>query len=341
MGPPLTRLLLGLPAKVPFVAPDALERRSGRPLRLRLGANESPFGPAVAALEAMRAALERVALYGDPESAALRAELARTHGVKPQNIVVSSGIDDLIGLAARAFLEPGSVAVTSLGGYPTFDYHVLGFGGELHRVPYRDDSNDLGALAEAARRSAARIVYLANPDNPSGTWHCPRAVEAFVHQLPPETLLLLDEAYIEYAPAGSAPVIDPSDLRVLRMRTFSKAHGLAGARIGYGLTAADTVAAFDKIRNHFGVNAVAQAGALASLSDAAHVRGVAAAVAEGRRDYEDLARSLGLATLPSAANFVAIDVGGAERARALLASLLERGVFVRMPGHPRSIGASA
>src|SRR6202011_4171320 len=173
------------------------------------------------------------ARYGDPESAALRAELARVHGVSPGNIVVCSGIDDLIGLAVRAFIEPGTLAVTSLGGYPTFEYHVLGFGGELRRVAYRDDSNDLDGLAEAARSSGARVVYLANPDNPSGTWHRSDAIEAFVGRLAPETLLLLDEAYIEFAPAGSAPAIDVSDARVLRMRTFSKAHGLAGARIGY------------------------------------------------------------------------------------------------------------
>jgi histidinol-phosphate aminotransferase len=116
------------------------------------------------------------------------------------------------------------------------------------------------------------------------------------------------------------------------MRTFSKAHGMAGARIGYGIARVDTIAAFDKIRHHFGVNAIAQAGALASLADPIHVDQVVARVAEGRRDYERLASSLGLATLPSATNFVAIDVGSAERARSLLAALQQRGVFVRMPG---------
>ncbi|MDP9034742.1 MAG: aminotransferase class I/II-fold pyridoxal phosphate-dependent enzyme [Myxococcota bacterium] len=334
VGPPFTRLLEGLPASVPFVAPDALARRSGKPLRLRLGANESPFGPSPRALAAMRSALEGVALYGDPESAALRAELARVHGVSPANVVVCSGIDDLIGLAVRAFVEPGVVAVTSLGGYPTFDYHVHGFGGALNGVPYRNDSSDLEALADMARLCGARVVYLANPDNPSGTWHDAVAVQALIDRLPRETLLLLDEAYIDYAPLGSSPALDVSDPRVLRMRTFSKAHGLAGARIGYGLAAAATVSAFDKIRHHFGVNAVAQAGALASLSDGDHVRRVVEAVSEGRREYEALARSLRLSTLPSAANFVAFDLGEPSRARALLASLLERGVFVRMPRLP-------
>ncbi|MDP9002211.1 MAG: aminotransferase class I/II-fold pyridoxal phosphate-dependent enzyme [Myxococcota bacterium] len=333
-GPPQTRLVQGLPATVPFLAPDAIERQTGRTLRLRLGANESPFGPSPRAIDAMRAALDRIAYYGDPENAALRAELARIHGVSSQNIIVCSGIDDLLGLAVRAFIEGGVSAVTSLGAYPTFNYHVDGFGGRLHRVPYRQDANDLEALAEMAVRSGARVIYLANPDNPTATWHAAGAIQSFMGRLPANSLLLLDEAYIEYAPDGTAPEIAPDDPRVIRMRTFSKAHGMAGARIGYGIAAVDTIAAFDKIRHHFGVNSVAQAGALASLSDQEHLGRVVACVAEGRRDYEELARSLGLATLPSATNFVAIDVGGAPRARVLLAALQERGVFVRMPSVP-------
>lgn len=331
-APPLTRLVRDLPATVPFVAPDAIERTRGSPLRLRLGANESLFGPSPRALDAMRASLDRISYYGDPESFALVAELARLHGVDARNIVVTSGIDDLLGLAVRAFVEAGMATVTSLGGYPTFNYHVIGFGGALQRVPYRNDATDLQALAELTRRSRARLLYLANPDNPTGTWHDAQAIEWLVEQIPSDAVLLLDEAYIEYAPEGTRPTIDAADPRVIRMRTFSKAHGLAGARIGYGIGNPDTIAAFHKIRHHFGVNAVAQAGALASLGDAEHLRQVVASVAEGRRDYENLARSLGLATLPSATNFVAIDVGGVRKARALLSALEQRGVFVRMPG---------
>jgi histidinol-phosphate aminotransferase len=333
-SPPFSALVRGLAATVPFVAPDALERAWGAPLRLRLGANESLFGPSPRAVAAMRAALDRVALYGDPESAALRAALAEVHRVTPDNVVVCSGIDDLLGLAVRAFVTPGVVAVTSLGGYPTFNYHVLGFGGRLERVPYRDDANDLQALLDAARRVRARLVYLANPDNPSGTWHPASTIQAFIDGLPDGSVLLLDEAYVEFAPASTAPRVDGADPRVIRMRTFSKAHGMAGARIGYGVAARETVAAFDKIRHHFGVNAIAQAGALASLGDMAYVDGVVAEVAQGRRDYAELAQSLGLRTLPSATNFVAFDVGGADRARALLTDLQRRGVFVRMPGAP-------
>jgi histidinol-phosphate aminotransferase len=333
-GAPFTRTVRDIPATVPFLAPEAIERRSGRALTLRLGANESAFGPSPLALEAMRAAAAQVNWYGDPESYDLRAALAERHGVGMEHIVVGCGIDDLLGLIVRTFLEPGQTAVTSLGGYPTFAYHVAGYGGKLERVSYRDDRNDLTGLAEAANRAQARIVYLANPDNPSGSWVTAEEIGALVGSLPGDCLLLLDEAYSDFAPAEALSPLDVSDPRMIRARTFSKAHGMAGARIGYALATAGIIAAFDKIRLHFGVNRVAQAGALASLQDTAHLEQVVTAVAEGRAEYAALAREMGLSPLPSATNFVTMDVGGVERARALVAALAERGVFIRMPGAP-------
>src|SRR5258705_13063707 len=142
-GAPVTRLVAELPATIPFVGPEALERLSGRRIKLRLGANESSFGPSPRAIEAMCAAARQIAHYADPENFELRSALARHHGVAPEHIVVASGIDDLLGLAVRAFLEPGQTAVTSLGAYPTFNYHVVGFGGSLERRPYPGEGNHL------------------------------------------------------------------------------------------------------------------------------------------------------------------------------------------------------
>jgi histidinol-phosphate aminotransferase len=331
---PVTRLVAEIPATTPFVGPEALERRYGRPFAVRLGANESSFGPSPRALEAMREAAARVSYYGDPENYDLRTALAAHHGVGIEHIIVGSGADDLLGLTVRAFLDRGEIAVMSLGGYPTFAYHVTGYGGVLERIPYRDDRNDLDALADTARHVGARMVYLANPDNPSGTWHTATDVLAFRERLPDDCLLLLDEAYADFAPPDALPPLDTDDPRMLRVRTFSKAHGMAGARIGYAIASAETIRTFDKIRLHFGVNSIAQAGALASLGDPEFVRSVVVAVAEGRRDYEALAHELDLPSLPSATNFVCIDVGGVERAQALVAALAERGVFIRMPGAP-------
>jgi histidinol-phosphate aminotransferase len=329
-----TRVLDALPATVPFVAPDAIERRTGRPLRVRLGANESMFGISPRARRAMADAIERASCYGDPESFELRTALAARLSTTREHLVVGSGIDDLLGLTVRAFVEPGEPVVTSLGGYPTFAYEVLGRGGVLHRVPYRDDRNDLDGLLDEARRCGARMLYLANPDNPSGSRHRGAEIERLVSRLPEGCLLLLDEAYVDFAPPDSTPAIDPDDARVIRMRTFSKAHGLAGARVGYAVTAAATIAAFEKIRAHFGVNLIGQAGALASLQDEPFVESVVRAVAEGRDEYARLAAELGLAALPSATNFVALDLGTQPRARRALELLLERDVFVRMPTAP-------
>ncbi|HEV8191418.1 MAG TPA: aminotransferase class I/II-fold pyridoxal phosphate-dependent enzyme [Ktedonobacterales bacterium] len=330
----VTRLVAALPATVPFVAPEALERTSGRPFRLRLGANESTFGPSPSARNAMLAAVNRVSYYADPECHELRAAVAAYHGLGMEHVVVASGIDELLGLVVRAYVDRDEPAVTSLGAYPTFAYHVTGFGGRLVRVPYLDDRNDLEGLAAAAHDVGARLVYLANPDNPTGSWYTADEILAFVERLPDDALLILDEAYAEFATQEIPLPSDALDPRIIRMRTFSKVYGMAGARIGYAIATPGIRATFDKIRLHFGVNLVAQAGALASLADADFLASVTAAVAEGRAEYAALAAELGLTALPSATNFVTIDVGGPERARALVAALAERGVFIRMPGAP-------
>ena len=222
--------------------------------------------------------------------------------------------------------------MTSLGGYPTFNYHVSGFGGELHTVPYRNDHEDIDGLAETTNHLQAPLVYFANPDNPMGTWHKADAIRTFIKQLPETSLLILDEAYIEFAPAEAVCPIDTSIPNVVHMRTFSKAHGMAGARVGYAVAGRDLIIGLNKIRNQFAVNRIAQAGALASLQDQVFVNSVIAEVDVGRRDYYQMAQELGLATVPSATNFVAIDVGGGDRARQLLQWMNARGVFIRMPG---------
>ncbi|HRO15891.1 MAG TPA: pyridoxal phosphate-dependent aminotransferase, partial [Paracoccus sp. (in: a-proteobacteria)] len=326
----------------PFVGPETLERQRGAPFRARLGANENGFGPSPRAVAAMREAVGESWKYADPTSHDLRAALAERLGCTSDHLVIGEGIDGLLGLAVRLMVGPGDGVVTSLGGYPTFDYHVAGFGGVLHRVPYRGDMQDPAALVARAHETGARIVYLCNPDNPMAGWHPPKAIEAAVAALPPDMLMLLDEAYGEFAPA--LPRIDPDDSRVLRLRTFSKAYGMAGARIGYALGAPGVIRGFDRIRNHFGVNLMAQAGALAALQDQEWLERTIAQVAAARERIGRIARNNGLALLPSATNFVTIDCGAdGVFARAVLAALADRGVFVRMPWiapHDRCIRVS-
>ncbi|MFW5641717.1 MAG: pyridoxal phosphate-dependent aminotransferase [Roseicyclus sp.] len=330
--PRYTALLSSLPATVPFVGPETQERARGAAFTARLGANESVFGPSPRAVAAMEVVAREAWMYGDPEVHDLRHALARHHGVAAENIIVGEGIDGLLGYLVRLLVAPGDAVVTSDGAYPTFNYHVAGFGGVLHKVPYRGDAEDPEALIAAAARTGAKLIYFANPDNPMGSWHDAATVEAMIDALPEGTVLALDEAYADTAPPEAIPALDVTHPRVIRFRTFSKAYGLAGLRVGYGLAASEFVAAFGRIRNHFGMGRVAQAGALAALRDQDHLARAVAEIAASRDRIAGIARQNGLAPLPSATNFVTIDCGreGAF-ARAVLAGLVARGIFVRMP----------
>jgi histidinol-phosphate aminotransferase len=329
----LTPLAASLPATVPFVGPETQERALGRGFAARIGANESVFGPSPEAVAAMAAAAGEVWKYADPELHDLKAALAAQHGVRPANIAVGEGIDGLLGNLVRLLVAPGTPVVSSAGAYPTFAYHVAGFGGVLHTVPYRQDREDPEALLLATRKIGAPLVYLANPDNPMGTWQPGRAIAEMIGRLPGGAVLCLDEAYADFAPAEAIPPLDPGESRVIRMRTFSKAHGMAGARIGYAIGHPDLIAAFDRVRNHFGVNRIAVAGALAALADRAWLAHVADEVTAGRERIAGIAAANGLATLASATNFVAVDCGrDGAFAAAVLDGLIRRGIFVRKPG---------
>ncbi len=258
--------------------------------------------------------------------------LARAHRVDPENIVVGEGIDGLLGYLVRLLIGPGDAVVTSDGAYPTFNYHVTGFGGMLHKVPYRDDHEDPEALLSTARQTDAKLVYLANPDNPMGSWHGPDVIEAMVADLPDGCLLVLDEAYAQFLAPDALPGIAVDNPQVIRMRTFSKAYGMAGARVGYGIGAPGLITAFNKVRNHFGMARISQAGALAALGDQEYLRRVIEKVAAARDRIAAIAAASGLQALPSAANFVTIDCGaGGDFARAVLRELIGQGIFVRMP----------
>jgi len=331
--PPYATIVQDLPSTVPFVGPEAQERKRGRLFRARIGANESVFGPSPRAVEAMRREAADAWKYCDPENHDLKQALAAKHGVKPENIVVGEGIDGLFGYIVRLFVEPGVTVATSLGAYPTFNFHVAGFGGRLVTTPYVNDREDTDSLLALAEKERAGVVYLSNPDNPMGSWWDGATVQAMIARLPAQCLLCLDEAYGEFAPAGTMPPVDVANPQVIRFRTFSKAYGMAGARIGYAIGEAGVIKSFDKIRNHFGVNRIAQAGALAALADEAHLKWVLDQVTASRDRIAAIGRANGLVPLPSATNFVTMDCGrDGAYARKVLAELINRDVFVRMPG---------
>jgi len=334
MIPRPTPQIAAVPASTPFVAPEALARSVGRDSLVRLGANESAFGPSPKAIAAMQSGLGRTSWYGDPESRDLREALALERHCSLDNIVVGSGIDDLLGLVVRTYLGPGATALATRGTYPTFAYHVIGYGGTMATVDARSDGSvDIDGMIERSQILSPAIVYLANPDNPSGTMAAAVDVERLRAALPAGTLLVLDEAYVDFI--GDAGVLaDGIFENTIRMRTFSKAHGLAGARIAYAIAAPEIIATFEKIRLHFGVNRSAQIGALAALNDRAYTTYVVGEVARGRAAYVALGQKLGVATLASSTNFVCFRLGSRAEAEALVAALLERGIFVRKPGAP-------
>lgn len=343
-GPRFTKLAASLPSTVPFVGPETQERARGHTFIARLGANESGFGPSPRAIEAMCAAAAESWKYGDPENHDLRAALAVHHGCGIDNIVVGEGIDGLLGYLVRLTVSPGDAVVTSDGAYPTFNFHVAGFGGVLHKVPYAGDHEDPWSLIATAAGTGAKLLYIANPDNPMGSHHAGARIAQMVEAMPEGTLLVLDEAYIDLAPPGTAAPIDPADPRVIRLRTFSKGYGMAGARVGYAIGAPALISAFNKIRNHFGMSRIGQAGALAALADQNWLAHVQSEVAIARNSLARIARENGLLPLASATNFVTIDCGAdGVFARRVLANLVAAGIFVRMPfvaPHDRCIRVS-
>ncbi len=328
-----TPIVADLPSSVPFVGPEALERKNGRAIKARIGANENVFGPSPKAIAAMQAAAAESWQYGDPENHDLKEAIAKSVGVAPENIACGGGIDGLLGLTVRLFINPGDAIATSLGAYPTFNFHVAASGGILHTTPYVHDHESPQGLLKLAKDENAKLLYFANPDNPMGTvWPAP-VVDSLITAVPDTCMLLLDEAYIEFAPDGTAPAIDVTRKNLLRFRTFSKAHGLAGIRVGYVIGHPDMISAFDKIRNHFGISRISQAGAIAAIEDQAWITHVKSVVNTARHYIYDIAQANNLKPLASATNFVAIDCGRDNTyARSIVDDLLQRGIFIRMPG---------
>ncbi len=331
--PPFTPIVSALPSTIPFVGPEALERRSNAKILARIGANENVFGPSPKAIAVMQATALESWQYGDPENHDLKQAIAQHLNVDPAAIACGEGIDGLLGLVARLFVEPGQAVATSLGAYPTFNFHIASVGGRLVTTPYVDDHESPEGLLALAKSEKAKLIYFANPDNPMGTCWPAAVVQKLIAATPEPTLLLLDEAYVEFADEGTAPPIDTSIKNLLRFRTFSKAYGLAGIRVGYVIGHPEVISGFDKIRNHFGISRISQSGACAAIQDQNWVKEVQEKVAVARQSIAEIATANGLSALPSAANFVSIDCGrDGNFARRIVDGLFKHGIFIRMPG---------
>ena len=305
---------------------------------LKLDSNESPFGPSPRAVEAMRAAVAESHLYPDNDATALRQRLAARHGVAAENIVVASGLGELLDVIARVLVGPGLNAVTSERSFIVYGIVVKAAGGRLIEVPMRENTFDLDAIAGVID-SGTRFVFLANPNNPTGTLVNAEAVDKFLDRVPRHVTVVLDEAYYDYAEFFARQRgVDFShalenvrrNRNVLVLRTFSKAHGLAGVRVGYGVGPVDLVARLSAMRTIYSISGVAQAGALAALEDEEHVR---RAVVNNAEQAEIVIRELsamGFAVAPTWGNFIYCDLG--EDAESFAKRLQIEGVIVRPLG---------
>ncbi len=328
-----TTIIESLPITIPFVGPEALARASGSAVKARLGANENIFGPSPHVIEALRHHAVNAWQYGDPEVYDLKHALAKHLGVGAENVTVGEGIDGLHGLTVRMFVEVGDKVISSLGAYPTFGAHVKSFGGDLITVPFAENHEDIAALLSLAKTEKPKLLYLCNPDNPMGTWWPAAEVQNLIDNIPDETLLVLDEAYHEFAPEGTTPPLDVTRKNVLRFRTFSKAYGLAGMRVGYAIGHADVISGFEKVRNHFGVTRLSQAAAVAALADQNWIAFIKFEINKSRDRIYRIAQKNGLKPIPSATNFVTIDCGkDGTHSKTIVDGLLQHGLFIRMPG---------
>ncbi len=295
---------------------------------IKLASNENALGPSPRALAAVRKAAAQVHRYPESSCPLLRERLATRLKVSPDSLIFGNGSDELIVLALRAFVDPGDSVVVGAPTFLIYELQARACGAQVSVVPLAHYRYDLKAMA-AAVTPHTKLVFIANPDNPAGTYVTRKELDLFLRNLPAETIAFLDEAYYEFVDSPDYPqTLQYLERRPLIVtRSFSKAYGLAGLRVGYGVAAPDLVAAMEAVREPFNVNSLAQAGAAAALEDAAFLAKTRKMTAEGRAYLTQEFDRLKIRHVPSVTNFILLDVG--PGAAELAQALLKRGVIVR------------
>ena len=313
-------------------------QRESRVNCIKMASNENPFGPSPMAVKAMQSVLSESNFYPDNDAGELRQRLAGLHGVKPEQIVPTAGSTALLGIIARTLLSPGLDAITSERSFIVYPIATQAAGGRLIRVPTLNDGFDLNAIAAAVDQHT-RIIYVANPNNPTGTLIPAAELDRFLDRVPEHVIVILDEAYYDFAQDFGAirgveysRAIDcvKQGRRVVVLRTFSKAHGLAGARVGYGIGPSELMSYFARMRTTFSVSAVAQAAAVAALDDDTHVRKTLRNNSEQAERLIAKMTDLGYRPLTTWANFIYCDLG--DDATVVATRLQTEGVIVRPLG---------
>src|SRR5207302_1620191 len=278
---------------------------------IKLASNENPLPPSDRVQKAIIAALSSLDRYPDGSGFYLRQALAKKHGVMPDQVVLGNGSNELIELLVRTFLRPGDEAVVPHPSFVVYPMIVQAAGGVRVMVMLKEHRLDLEAMARAIT-PMTKVVFVANPNNPTATIVTADEIEHFMARVPERTIVVFDEAYIEFAMGPDFPDMIAAvkqGRKVVVLRTFSKATSLAGLRVGYGVADADAIALMNRIRQPFNVNSLAQAAALAALEDDAHVLECVRMIEAGRHFLYDEFKSIGLSYVPSRANFILVDVG--------------------------------
>ncbi len=301
---------------------------------IKLASNENPLGPSPKALSAMRSAIKKAHLYPDGGGFYLRRALAKKFGLQLENVVLGNGSNEIIELLGHAFLSAGDEVVVSDHAFAVYDIVTKLFAANVVTAPEKNFCHDLDVML-ARVTSRTKLVFITNPNNPTGTMVGERDIERFIERVPPQVIVAFDEAYYEFLQRPPNTLRYVKDGRpVVVMRTFSKIVGLAALRIGYGLMSAEIASLLQRVRQPFNVNAVAQAAALASLDDTAHIRRTRKVVAQGRAYLEREFKKLGIEFIPSAGNFIMLKVGdpsadSGQSGKKIFDALLRRGIIVR------------
>ncbi len=307
-----------------------LERELGISGIVKLASNENPLGASPAAVAAMQEAIKTIALYPDGNGFELKEALAKRYALQHANITLGNGSNDLLELAARAFLTPGDTVVYSAHAFAVYALATQAVGATGISVPAgKGYGHDLPAMLQAAKDNKAKIIFIANPNNPTGTFLGGDELLAFMRGLPPQILVVLDEAYNEFLPEENRydSVGWMTEFpNLIISRTFSKAYGLAGLRVGYALAHAQVTDMLNRVRQPFNVNSVAQAAAVAALRDVSFVKKTFELNRRGMLQLTEGLDKLGLQHIPSFGNFLSFRIGGAT---AMYRRLLELGVIVR------------
>jgi len=310
-------------------------QRESRVNCIKMASNENPFGPSPKAVEAMQSVLRETNLYPDNDAADLRQRLAELHGVQPEQVVPTAGSTALLGIIARTLLAPGLNAITSERSFIVYPIATQAAGGKLIQVPTRNDGYDLDAIAAAVDKNT-RIIYFSNPNNPTGTMADATQVDRFLERVPSNVIVILDEAYFDFAEffARQRGIMYSHSLdyvqsrrNVVVLRTFSKAHGLAGVRVGYGIGPAELMSYFARMRTTFSVSSVAQAAALAAIADDAHTQKALLNNAEQVPLLIEGLKDLGYRVVPTWTNFFYVELG--EDAAEVSRRMQAEGVIVR------------